>query len=234
MKYALNIRGTIVKIMIINPNSDLEMTKIIQDNAEKYAKGEFDVICKPTPGASKFVGSYEDMAKSVSGMIKLIRENEKEFDGFVVACGADPNLDLIKEITVKPVVGIAESSMKIASMLGHRFAIIQASKRSVPYKETLIHKYHMTGLGFAKVSKKGIDNYRNEEAIYNTARLAIEEDGAEVIILSCAGMAGLDKILRKRLGIPVLDGVICGLIILTGLIKCGISTSKIGRYQPTE
>ena len=71
------MRDSIVKTIIINPNGDFEMAHIIQDNAKKYANGELDVICKPTPGVSKFIGSYEDVAKSVSGMIKLIRENEK-------------------------------------------------------------------------------------------------------------------------------------------------------------
>lgn len=223
-----------MKIMIINPNSDPVMTKFIQDSADEYALGEFFVICKLTPGASHFIGSYEDIANSALGMIQLIRENESEYDGFVIACGGDPNLDLMKEITRKPVVGMAESSMKIASMLGHRFAIIQTTKRSVPYKESLIYKYHMDSVGFAKVSKEGISHYRNEREIYEAAKSAIEEDGAEVIILSCAGMAGIDRILTKKLGVPVLDGIKCGLIILTGLIRYGISTSKIGRYKPKD
>ena len=220
-----------MKIMIINPNSDLKMTNIIQNTAEKYSNGEFEVICRATSGANKYIEYYEDISKSVLGMTKLVCENEKEVDGFIIACGGDPNLDLIKEITAKPVVGIAEASMKIASMLGHRFAIIQATKRSVSTTEALIYKYHMSGLGFAQVSKKGISHYRNEEEIFDTAKLAIEEGGAEVIILGCAGMAGLDRVLEKRLAIPVLDEVVCGLIILTGLIKYGISISKIGRFK---
>jgi len=220
-----------MKIMIINPNSDLEMTDIIQKNAEKYANGEFEVICKPTPGAKKYIESYEDVAISSMGMIRLIRENEKYFDGFLIACGCDPNLDLIKEITTKPVVGIAEAAMKIASMLGHRFAILSSRKSSVPGVEDLIYKYHMNDLGFAQVSKKGISHYRNEEDLFNTAKLAIEEGGAEVIVLCCAGSAGLDRVLEKRLGVPVLDENICGLIILAGLIKYGVSTSKVGKYK---
>jgi len=221
-----------MKIMIINPNSDLEMTDIIQKNAEKYANGEFEVICKEAPGAKKYIEGYEDVAISAMGMIKLVRENEKDFDGFLIACGCDPNLDLIREITAKPVVGIAEAAMKIASMLGHRFAILSSRKSSVPSVEDLIYKYHMNNVGFAQVSKKGISHYRNEEDLFNTAKLAIEEGGAEVIILCCAGSTGLDRNLEKRLGIPVLDENTCGLIILTGLIKYGISTSKIGQYKP--
>ena len=38
--------------------------------------------------------------------------------------------------------------------------------------------------------------------------------------------------LEKQLGVPVLDGVICALIIATGLVKYGVSTSKIRRYNP--
>lgn len=54
---------------------------------------------------------------------------------------------------------------------------------------------------------------------------------AEVIVLGCAGMAGLDKRLQERLGAPVLDGVICALIIATGLAKYGVGTSKVRRYK---
>jgi allantoin racemase len=64
------------------------------------------------------------------------------------------------------------------------------------------------------------------------ARLALQEDRAEVIVLGCAGMTGLDERLSAQIGAPVLDGVICALIIATGLVKYGISTSKVRRYNP--
>ena len=44
-------------------------------------------------------------------------------------------------------------------------------------------------------------------------------------------MTGMDKRLEKKLGVPVLDGVISALIILIGLVKYNISTSKIRRYK---
>lgn len=55
---------------------------------------------------------------------------------------------------------------------------------------------------------------------------------AEVLVLGCAGMAGLDKPLQEKLGVPVLDGIVCALIIAAGLVKYGVSTSKIRRYNP--
>ena len=71
----------------------------------------------------------------------------------------------------------------------------------------------------------------DETKFLETARLAIEEDQAEVIVLGCAGMTGMDKKLEKELGVPVLDGVVCALMILSGLIKYGVSISKIRRYK---
>ena len=85
-----------MRILIINPNRDLEMTAAIQRSADNFANGEFDVVCKPTPGAPKFIETYEDQIKAAPGMVQLIRENEDEFDAFIVACHCDPNLDAMK------------------------------------------------------------------------------------------------------------------------------------------
>ena len=222
-----------MKILIINPNSSKKMTGAIQQTAQQFAGGEFEVETKSTPGAPEFIETYEDQVKAAPGMIQLLRENEVKFDAFIVACHCDPNLDTMKEITVKPIVGIGEASMKIASMLGHKFSVISTAKHSVPNKEALIHKYFLhASLASVKAPSPDILNCSDEEKLYLTAKSAVEDDMAEVIVLGCAGMAGLDKDLQGKLGVPVLDGVICALIIATGLVKYKVSTSKIRRYNP--
>jgi len=72
----------------------------------------------------------------------------------------------------------------------------------------------------------------DEEKYLQAALSALEEDMAEVIVLGCAGMAGLDKRLEEKLAAPVLDGIACALIIAAGLVKYGVSTSKVRRYNP--
>jgi len=64
------------------------------------------------------------------------------------------------------------------------------------------------------------------------SKKAVKEDGAEVLVLGCAGLTGMDKSLQSIVGAPVLDGIICALIIVSGLIQYGISTSKIRKYNP--
>jgi len=222
-----------MRIMIINPNSSPGMTQAIQSAAENYAAGEFGVSCRCNPEAPVFIDTYEDAAVTAPGMIRLVRENEAAYDAFVVACHCDPNLDVLKEVSRKPVVGIGEASMRMAAMLGHRFSVISTGGHSVPNKQALVRKYHLEGL-LASVRTPPPDSADagEEERYLAAARAALDEDGAEVIVLGCAGLAGLDKRLQAELGAPVLDGVVCALIIASGLVRAGLSISKVRRYNP--
>ena len=222
-----------MRILIINPNSDPEMTTVIERSAQEYAGGEFEIVCKRTPGAPLFIETYEDMLRAAPGMIQSLREHESEFDAFVIACHDDPNLEAMKEITTKPVVGIGEASMKMASMLGHRFSVVSTMRHSIPNKEAQVRKLHLEGaLASVKAPPEDMAGASDEEKYLRAAQLALEEDMAEVIVLGCAGMSGLDKRLSRRIGAPVLDGVVCALIVATGLVKYGVSTSKVRRYNP--
>ena len=221
-----------MRILIINPNSSKNMTSIIQEAADNYSGGEFEVKCLSNPEAPDFIESYEDQVKSAPGMIKIVKNNENKYDAFIIACHCDPNLDTLKEITARPVIGIGEASMKIASMLGHRFSVISASLDSIPNKEALIRKYHLQDLlASIKVAQPDEDGKVDNDKFLSAAADAINEDMAEVIVLGCACMSGLDKYIQDKLGIPVLDGVICALIIATGLVKYQVSTSKIRKYK---
>ncbi len=222
-----------MKILIINPNSSLDMTDVIQKSAENFANGEYEVITLPTEGAPKFIDTYQDQTLAAPGMLEIVKKYRDEVDAFIVACHCDPNLDLLKEITSKPVVGIGEASMKMASMLGHRFSVISTSQHSVPNKQALIRKYHLEGcLASVRYPRKEFEGCNcNEEQIYlETSKDAIREDMAEVIVLGCAGLAGLDKRIQEIVKVPVLDSVVCALIIASGLVKANYSISKIRRY----
>jgi allantoin racemase len=222
-----------MKILIINPNSDLEMTKAIQKTADNFVEDEYEVVCLSNTDAPRFIETYEDEVKTAPGMIQIVRENEEKYDAFINACHCDPNLDALKEITKKPVIGIGEASIKIASMLGHKFSVVSGANHSIPNKEAVIRKYHLQdAMASVRAPEGDVSKLSGEEKYLLAAKLAIEEDKAEVIVLGCAGMTGLDKKMQKKLGVPVLDGVVCALIIATGLVKYGVSTSKIRRYNP--
>ena len=135
-----------MKLLIINPNSDQQMTEAILSSATQFSDAEYDVDCLATPGAPLFIDTYQDTAAALPGMVDLLNSHEADYDAFIIACHCDPNLDLMKEMTSKPMVGIGEASMKIATMLGHRFSVISTDSRSIPNKEALIRSYHLQDL----------------------------------------------------------------------------------------
>jgi len=140
---------------------------------------------------------------------------------------------LNRELTDKPVIGIGEASMLFALPLGHKFSILSLKRKKIPQKEDLVKKYgfenrcasiRVTGLGVVAT-----DEEKREKLVQEGIK-AVEEDGAEVLILGCAGMTGLDKEIGKIVGVPTIDGVVSALMIIESLIRYGVSTSKVGKY----
>lgn len=224
-----------MKILIINPNSSEEMTAAIQNCAEEYAAGDFEVKTVPTPGAPEYIDFFSDQMLAAPEMAKIIKANEEEYDAFIVACHCDPNLDLMKQITNKPVVGIGEASMKLATMLGANFSVVSAGNHSIPNKKAVIHKY---GLDYGCASVRGpggdFDDTSVDGPYLDAAKIAMEEDLAEVIVLGCAGFAGMAERMQEELKVPVLDGIVCALIVATGFVKAGYTTSKVRLYKDTN
>ena len=73
-----------------------------------------------------------------------------------------------------------------------------------------------------------------EREIVTAARAAVAEDGAEAILLGCAGMGPLDRAVGGQVDVPVLDGVACAVKLLEGLLDYGITTSRAAAFKEPE
>ncbi|MCE1252477.1 MAG: aspartate/glutamate racemase family protein [Anaerolineae bacterium] len=200
--------------------------------------GTVAVAKNPTAGPRSIESIYDELLSS-QGTLELVINEMDQYDAFVIACYSDhPTVYALREITDKPVLGIAEASMYTACMLGHRFSVVTTNMEWEPLLWDAVHHY---GLGerCASIRTTGMPVLALEKAspeetyqmILNGARQAVEVDGAEVICLGCAGMTGLDKSLEKELNIPVVDGVVSALKILEGMLGYGLTTSKHKAYR---
>jgi allantoin racemase len=74
-----------------------------------------------------------------------------------------------------------------------------------------------------------------KKTIYNAAQKAIEEDGAEVIVLGCTVESGFMKELIQELKVPVLDAVVIAwkyAEMMADLYhKMGLTHSKLFGYE---
>ena len=231
-----------MKILIINPNTDQSFTELIGNSAALVAAEGTAVRCLSAPNAPLFIENYRDDVLCAPGMMALVREWEHETDAFVIACTCDPNLDILRELTDKPVLGAGECSMLLSLTLGGCFSVLQTTAHSVPMKRHLVRKYGFEGRCASVVaideslgSAGGtMSNRTMEDRLYEAGKIAVERDGAEVLALGCAGLAGLDARLRERLGVPVVDGVAASVKIAEAVVSSGNKTSKKGSYAAKE
>jgi allantoin racemase len=70
------------------------------------------------------------------------------------------------------------------------------------------------------------------KAIERQIESALADDGAEAIVLGCAGMADLARDLERAAGVPVLDGVACAVSLAQSMARLGLKTSKRNTYAP--
>lgn len=225
-----------MRILVINPNTSASFTERIKVVLSGYALPTTEVVVVNPESGPRSIESIYDELLSAPGTLETILANP-DFDAYVIACYSDhPTVYAAREILTQPVLGIAEASMLMACMLGHRFSVVTTNDSWGPLLRDAVQHY---GLGerCASIRTTGAPVLALESAeadtqklILDGARQAIIEDGAEVICLGCAGMAGLDKQLEAELGVPVIDGVVAALKLLEGMVSYGVHTSKRCAY----
>lgn len=205
-----------MKILIINPNSDTATEEVLRNTAQRFLQGriQFDVVSMKT--APALVVTYEDQAAAAREMADTIRAGREIYDAFILACHADPNLDLAREVAEgKPVFGIAEASMRMAAMMSGGFAVLTPSEKIIPKKFALARKYHCEDQLKTVVVSKGND----AESLLEAAQEALKVPNVGAIVLGCANYSGKDASLESVLRVPVLDGLIWALILAEGAVR---------------
>ena len=231
-----------MKIMVINPNTSTSMTDHLRRELEKIKRAdtELTVTC-PTVGPVTIESAYDE-AMAVPPTLELVRRANREgYDGVILACFSDPGIHAAKEISDIPVVGIQEASLHAAAMLGYKFSILTPLARRIPHKHEEVRRYRLEdslasvrALGMT-VAETDADPRRTKQRILEVAARAAEEDGAEVMILGCAGMAGYAAEVERQLGIVVLDPSAVALKLCEALIDAGLRHSKRALFaRPPE
>ena len=230
-----------MRLKIINPNTTLGMTETIGEAGRSVARPETEIVAVSPAFGPASIESYYDEFLCAPGLLDEIRSGDDEgFDAFIVACFGDPALHACREITRRPVVGIAEAALYTASILAARFSILTL----IPRVRTLVEEM-VAGYGFTHrlasirttplhVLDADSDPLACLEVLSAEARKAKEEDGAEAVLLGCAGFADLASRIERDLDIPVLDGVVCAVKLAEAIVELGKRTSGHLTYSRPE
>ena len=229
-----------MKIMIINPNSSQEMTDADAVAARSATREGTEIVAVTPEYAPASIESFYDEYLCVPGILNEIRKgDENGFDAYVIACYGDPGLHAARELTDKPVIGIAEASLYFACQLAARVAIVTIIPRFRVPVEDMVAGYGLSNKVIVRTTPVYVLDVEKDfdgsmEKLRQECFRARDEDDAEAICLGCAGFADFADSLEAELGIPVLDGVVCATKMAESIIDMGRKTSKYKTYRFPE
>lgn len=225
-----------MKLLVINPNISTDVTALIEREACRSARPGTKLSMATAPFGVAYIETRAEAQIGGYAAMQIAAERYAGHDAVVVAAFGDPGLAALREILPIPVVGMTEAALASACQHGGRFSVIAISQRiQAWYRETI------AAYGFADrlASIRALDEplahigrvqEDQGERLVALAERAVRDDGADVLILAGAPLAGLARDMADRLPVPALDGVTCALHQAQALVDLGASAPSAGSF----
>jgi len=214
---------TRARIRVVNPNSNAAVTRGIDEALEalRFADGP-EIVCSTLEQGPFGIETQADV-ESVTMPLRRLVEADNQSDAFVIACYSDPGLHLCREGTTRPVFGIAECGVLTALARAERFGVVAIRQRAI---RRHLRYLRQMGLVDRFAGERPLEMSVAESAGAGTLARLVEigrelkdEDGADAVILGCAGMARHRRPLEDALGIPVIDPTQAAVTLALGAVQ---------------
>lgn len=204
------------RILVINPNSSVSVTRSMEAClGPVVAATRHRIECTELQTSPPGIETDAHVAQVIPGLLDAVSASDA--DAFVLACFSDPGIATVRAAARVPVVGIAEAAYLAALGLGDRFGIVSLGQSSIDrhlrYLKTLSLDRRLAGDRSIDMTVVELMSGDVVETIVRTGRLLVDEDGADVVILGCAGLGNYRAALEAELGVPVVDPVQAGVAL---------------------
>lgn len=227
-----------MKLLLINPNISDSVSELIRSEAQRSASPGTEIEVLTAPFGVAYIETRFEALIGAYAAAQLAAEHHARFDAVVVAAFGDPGLTGLREALPVPVTGLTEAALASACLLGHRISIIAISQRIQAWYREVVESY---GLGSRLASIRALDRPlasigqvqdEHAQALKALAERAVDEDGADVIVLAGAPLAGLARMLKGQLPVPVVDGVSSAVRHAETLAALQPGTAQRGSFAP--
>jgi Asp/Glu/hydantoin racemase len=198
------------RISVVNPNSNDAVTRNLDLALEplRFEDGP-EIVCSTLKGGPFGIETQADVESVVMPLRRLV-EADNASDAFVIACYSDPGLHVCREGTARPVFGIAECGVLNALARGARFGVIAIGQRSIARHMRYLRQMALVDrlAGERPLNMSVAESASGENTLQRmieVGRQLKDEDGADALVMGCAGMARHRQPLEDALGIPVID-----------------------------
>lgn len=225
-----------MRILLVNPNTTASMTEKAAVAARAVAASGTEIITATSRMGPVSIEGHYDGAMALPGLLAELKDRQAEgYDAAIIACFDDTGLEAARSFCDVPVLGLCESAVATAGFLAQRFTVVTTLERSRVLIDNLVRRYGMGDRARVRASDIPVLELENEASgaigkLRAEIERALVEDGAEAIVLGCAGMTDLARELQAHYGVPVVDGVAAAVKQAEALVSLGLSTSKRGSY----
>lgn len=214
-------------LVVINPNSSQSVTDGIDAAIHPLRSFGIPIRCLTLAEGPPGIENQRQADLTIAPMLDLAAA-QADAAGYVIACFGDPGLHALRDQTDLPVVGIQEAAVMTALTLGQRFGVIAILPASIPRHLRAFGAMGVLdrlagdralGLGVADLADPG----KSLDAMIATGTKLRDEDGANVLIMGCAGMAGYRDALQEATGLPVVEPAQVAVSMALGQIQLNLS-----------
>ena len=212
------------RILVVNPNSNEVVTRGLAEALAPVTFQDGPEIVGQTLQPAPYGIETQEHVDSVSLPLGKLVAGRDDIDAFVIACYSDPGLQLCRESTARPVFGINEAGVLTALARGERFGVIAIAQRSI---RRHLRYLRQLGLSDRLAGERALEMSVAETAaggqtldkMITVGRELRDADGADVVIMGCAGMARHRAPLEAALGISVIDPTQAAVAMAIGAVQ---------------
>lgn len=226
-----------VRLLIVNPNTSEEITARLLAVACTAATAGTQVTALTATRGFPYLATRAEAQIGGAVAMEMLAEHHEQHDAAIVAAFGDPGLFGARELFDIPVVGMSEAAMLTACMLGRRFGIVTFARALGPWYEECVDAHGLRGrlagirMGdhpFQSVAGVGEET---EDLLVELARRSVHEDGADVVVLAGAPLAGLAGRMKDRVEVPLVDQMAAAVKQAEVLVGLDVRKATAGTFR---
>ena len=214
-----------MNILLLNPNMSVSMTESMHAVAESAVSPSVQLVPVTASRGFPYISSRAEAQIAGGLVLEMLAEHQSEADAAVIAAFGDLGLAAAREIFNIPVIGMAQAAITAASMLGERFSIVTFSPQMSRW---YLDSVESSGLGgkFAGVrtpESDSLDPFGPQESMHAELLTLIDQavnlDGADIVILGGAPLAGIAPLLQPSSRAVLVDPIACAVTLAESMTR---------------
>ena len=197
--------------MLYNPNTSESITNTLYDTAKLVVSEGTTLVPMTAKKGFPYISTKVEAQITGTLVLEKIAETHSQYDAIIIAAFGDPGLIPAKTLFNLPIIGLGEAAMLSACLFGKKFSIISFTNAMAAW---YVESVELLGLQSRYAGFRAIDGVNltidkiqtlQKKSLIESAKLAINIDGGEVVIFAGAPLSGFKKNIQKEISVPVID-----------------------------